>query len=343
MHLFTFLVIAVACLGLSSCELHDADVSSRPAPTSHVSSAPTASGTMALDETADSTSTTAAQRLTDEIGPSVADILVAADMEEDGGDQSHAAPQPAEAEVREPTSEASASLDDAAASEPRYTYSDDHDPNGIGKFYMGREIAMVMGHQGIAWLERPERDAEEGLSLLIECLDIEPGSTVADIGAGSGVLTTRFCEAVGEEGTVVAVDIQQEMLDALQLKVHEQGHRNVELVLGTVESPRLEPGTLDLVVMVDVYHEFEYPYEMLLNISQAMRPGGRVVFVEYRKEDPEVLIKLVHKMTEAQVILEASLPEFQLEHVETIDDLPVQHVIVFRRSESATVEPNEME
>lgn len=234
-------------------------------------------------------------------------------------------------ELEEPaTTEAS---DDPEA-DSRYTYSDDHDPNGIGKFYMGREIAMVMGHQGIAWLERPEREQEEGLSLLIECLGVEPGSTVADIGAGSGVITMRLCDAVGEDGTVVAVDIQQEMLDALQLNAHQQGYRNVELVLGTPETPQLEAETLDLVVMVDVYHEFDHPYEMLLNISQSLRPGGRIAFVEYRKEDPTVPIKEIHKMTEAQVRLEAEQPEFQLEYVETIDELPRQHVIIFRRIEA---------
>jgi ubiquinone/menaquinone biosynthesis C-methylase UbiE len=222
--------------------------------------------------------------------------------------------------------------------ESRYTYSEDHDSNGIGKFYMGREIAQVMGHQGIAWLERPEREEEERLSLLIECLNIEPGITVADIGAGSGVITTRLCDAVGEDGTVVAVDIQQEMLDALQLKCHELGYRNVELVLGTPESPQLAEGTLDLVIMVDVYHEFDHPYEMLLEISRSLKPGGRVAFVEYRKEDPTVPIKEVHKMTEAQVRLEAEQPEFQLEYVETVDELPRQHVIVFRRMEP-TAEP----
>lgn len=245
------------------------------------------------------------------------------------------ADEPAEDEGNASETERAAS--DEVASEPssdaesRYTYNEDHDPNGIGKFYMGREIAQVMGHQGIAWLERPEREEEERLSLLIECLEIEEGSTVADIGAGSGVITTRLCEAVGEEGTVVAVDIQQEMLDALQLKCHELGYRNVELVLGTPETPQLVDETLDLVIMVDVYHEFDHPYEMLLDISRALKPGGRVVFVEYRKEDPLVPIKEVHKMSDEQVRLEAEQPEFQLEYVETIDELPRQHMVVFRR------------
>ncbi len=260
------------------------------------------------------------------------DIIVASNISptEDSTETNPNPPQETP-EVEEPASTEAVEDPDA---ESRYTYSDDHDPNGIGKFYMGREIAMVMGHQGIAWLERPEREQEEGLSLLIECLSIEPGSTVADIGAGSGVITTRLCEAVGEEGIVVAVDIQQEMLDALQINAHQQGYRNVELVLGTPESPELEAGTLDLVVMVDVYHEFDHPHEMLLNISQSLRPGGRIAFVEYRKEDPTVPIKEIHKMTEAQVRLEAEQPEFQLEFVETIDELPRQHVIIFRRIEA---------
>jgi precorrin-6B methylase 2 len=329
-------IISAACICTFGCGLSEHETAAGPAglsPVTTIDAAP-ASGSTAITESSDEPMS---EESIQPIQSSDSDVLLAADADVAEGDQSGASNEanPDQPASHETTTEESVATDDPDA-EPRYTYSDDHDPNGIGKFYMGREIAMVMGHQGIAWLERPERDAEEGLSLLIECLDIEPGSTVADIGAGSGVLTTRFCEAVGEEGTVVAVDIQQEMLDALQLKMHEQGYRNVELVLGTPESPQLEPGTLDLVVMVDVYHEFEFPYEMLLNISAAMRPGGRVVFVEYRKEDPDVLIKLVHKMTEEQVILEASRPEFQLEYVETIADLPVQHVIVFRRVEAET-------
>ncbi len=221
-----------------------------------------------------------------------------------------------------------ATSDDAA---PRYEFRRRHDPNGIGKFYLGREIAQVMGHQGIAWLERPEREREEGLNLLVRELKVEPGTTVADIGAGSGVISRLLAEAVGPEGTVLAVDIQQEMLDALVLRSRRAGIRNIEPVLGTEKSPRLEPESVDLVVMVDVYHEFEFPYEMLKSITGALRPGGRVAFVEYRKEDPKVPIKEVHKMSEAQVKKEALQPGLNLKWIGTSDKLPRQHIVFFEK------------
>lgn len=213
----------------------------------------------------------------------------------------------------------------------RYSYREEHDPNGIGKFYLGREIAHVMGHQGINWLERDTREEEEGLSELIECLKIQPGMTVADIGAGSGVISVLLSKKVGDEGTVLAVDIQQEMLDALQRKCRLLEISNIESVLGTTKSPRLEPGTVDLVVMVDVYHEFDFPYEMLSSIAQSLKKGGRVAFVEYRKEDPRVPIKEVHKMSEAQVKKEALVEEHGLKWVETYRKLPRQHVVFFEK------------
>lgn len=217
---------------------------------------------------------------------------------------------------------------------PRYSWQEEHDPNGIGKFYMGREIARVMGHQGIRWLERPEREEEEGLSLLVESLSIEPGMVVADIGAGSGVISVRLADAVGPKGTVLAVDIQQEMLDALAAKCKRLQIDNIEPVLGERKSPKLKPDMVDLVVMVDVYHEFDYPFEMLSEIARALKPGGRVAFVEYRKEDPTVPIKLVHKMSEAQVKKEASQPEFGLTWKETVDKLPRQHVVIFEKTKA---------
>lgn len=220
---------------------------------------------------------------------------------------------------------------ESAEESPRYTFRELHDPNGIGKFYMGREIARVMGHQGINWLERPEREQEEGLSLLIDALKLKPGMVVADIGAGSGVISTLIAKEVGPKGTVLAVDIQQEMLDALAAKCKKLGIENIEPVLGETKSPRLKPGTVDLVVMVDVYHEFDFPYEMLSEIAMSLKPGGRVAFVEYRKEDPTVPIKEVHKMSQAQVRKEAEQSEFDLKWKETVDTLPRQHVVVFER------------
>ncbi len=210
----------------------------------------------------------------------------------------------------------------------RYTFNARHDPNGIGKFYLGREIAHVMGHQGIRWLERETREEEERLSLLIEGLKIKPGMSVADIGAGSGVISVLLSKAVGDEGEVLAVDIQPEMLTALQNKLKLLGIKNVKGVLGTTKSPKLEAGTVDLVVMVDVYHEFDYPYEMLNEISKSLKKGGRVAFVEYRLEDPKVPIKLVHKMSEAQVKKEALVKGHGLKYV---GKLPRQHVVIFEK------------
>lgn len=214
---------------------------------------------------------------------------------------------------------------------PKYEFRKQHDPNGIGKFYMGREIAHVMGFAGAIWLERAEREDEEAPSKLIEALKLQPGQVVADIGAGSGILSVMMAKQVGETGKVWAVDVQQEMLDLLDKKLAEQGVTNVEGRLGTEKSPRLEPASVDLAIMVDVYHEFAFPYEMMSEISKSLKPGGRVVFVEYRKEDPNVPIKLVHKMTQVQVKKEINQPEFQLKWKETIGTLPRQHVIIFEK------------
>jgi ubiquinone/menaquinone biosynthesis C-methylase UbiE len=234
-----------------------------------------------------------------------------------------------------------AQTDPSDDADSRYEFRADHDPNGIGKFYMGREIAYVMGHQAIMWLERPEREREERLTLLIECLHLKPGMVVADIGAGSGVISAMISDRVGPEGTVLAVDIQQEMLDAIAVKCKERGITNIEPVLGTTKSPKLKPESVDLVIMVDVYHEFDFPYEMLREICKSLKPGGRVAFVEYRKEDPTVPIKEVHKMSQTQVKKEAGLPEFGLKFKETVDKLPRQHVIIFERPvpEAAAGEP----
>ena len=223
--------------------------------------------------------------------------------------------------------------DQPAAESPRYTYNEKHDPNGIGKFYQGREIAHVMGFQGVGWLERSEREKEEQLTKLVESLKLKPGQVVADIGAGSGVISTMISPQVGPTGKVLAVDIQDEMLALIREKSKQRNITNIEPVLGTVKSPELKPNSVDLALMVDVYHEFSHPYEMILELSRALKPGGRLVFVEYRKEDPKVrrMIKLVHTMTEAQVKKEISQPEFGLKWKETLAVLPVQHVIIFEK------------
>ena len=224
----------------------------------------------------------------------------------------------------------------AAAAEveaPRYEWREEHDPNGIGKFYMGREIAHVMGFAGAPWLDRPEREKEEQLAKLIEALDLKPGMVVADIGAGTGRISVMMAKEVGPDGKVIAVDIQEEMLSVLDKKLKQMKVTNVVPKLGTVKSPELEPSSVDLAVFVDVYHELAFPYEMMLSLSKALKPGGCVAFVEYRKEDPKVPIKLVHKMTQAQVKREMSHPEFGLKWKETIDVLPWQHIVVFERVE----------
>lgn len=218
----------------------------------------------------------------------------------------------------------------AVAADPeRYETRKAHDPNGIGKFYLGREIAQVMGHEGAGWLDRPEREKEENPKKLLEALKLKPGMAVADIGAGSGYYTFRMADAVGEKGKVYAVEIQQEMLDIIAKKAKAKKVGNVELVLGKEADPKLPAESMDLILMVDVYHEFEFPYEMTEAMVKALKPGGRLAFVEFRLEDPEVPIKLVHKMSEKQVIRE--MKAFPLKHAETYKELPWQHVIFFEK------------
>jgi precorrin-6B methylase 2 len=223
-----------------------------------------------------------------------------------------------------------------APRKPKYEYRADHDQNGIGKFYMGREIAHVMGFQGAIWLERAEREDEEAPSKLVQALKLQPGQVIADVGAGSGMLSVMMAKEVGEQGKVIAVDVQQEMLDLLDRRLTMLNVKNVEGRLGTEKTPRLGPASIDLAIMVDVYHEFAFPYEMMLEISKSLKPGGRVVFVEYRKEDPEVPIKLVHKMTQVQVKKEIAFPEFGLKWKETIGILPRQHIIIFEKLAETT-------
>jgi ubiquinone/menaquinone biosynthesis C-methylase UbiE len=216
----------------------------------------------------------------------------------------------------------------AEAAGPRYA-AVPASPDGIGKVHMGREIAQVMSYHGAPWLERAERMEEERTDRVLGALELTPGMTVADIGAGSGYYSWRMGERVGSGGTVYAVDIQPELIKILREQMSLRGAANVKAILGTTTDPRLPAGKLDLALMVDVYHEFEYPYEMLAAVVRALKPGGRLVFVEYRAEDPAVPIKAAHTMTEAQVRKEAAL--HPLEWLKTESKLPWQHVIVFRR------------
>ncbi len=213
---------------------------------------------------------------------------------------------------------------------PRYETRANHDPDGIGKFYLGREIAHVMGHQGADWLERPERAAEEAPDQVVAALKLKAGDVVADIGAGTGYFTRRLAKNVGETGRVYAVDIQPEMLDLLKRDLTTRGLHNVVPVLGGTQDPKLPAASVDLVLLVDVYHEFDHPYEMLRAITLALKPGGRIAFVEYRAEDPQVPIEPLHKMSEAQVRKEAA--QQPLVWVETVRALPRQHLIIFRKA-----------
>jgi len=218
---------------------------------------------------------------------------------------------------------------DSSTNSARYETRAQHDPDGIGKFYQGREIAHVMGHQAADWLERPEREQEERPDLVLAALHLKPGEAVADIGAGTGFYTRRMAKLVGDQGLIYAVEIQQEMLDLLTNKMAELNIRNVKPVLGTITDPKLPPLSIDLALMVDVYHEFDHPHEMIEAMCRALKPGGRIVFVEFRGEDPNVPIKPLHKMTIAQVRKEMALQPLQW--IETSEILPRQHIIVFRK------------
>lgn len=197
-------------------------------------------------------------------------------------------------------------------------------PDGIGKFYLGREIAQVMGHLGAPWLDRPNREEEEKPSQLIELLDFKPGQVVADIGAGTGYYTFRIAPKVAK---VLAVEIQQEMLTIIKDRAKERKVDNIDLVLGTVSDPKLPANSVDVVILVDVYHEFDFPLEMMTAIRASLKPDGRVVQVEFRAEDAKVPIKTLHKMSEAQARKE--MESVGLVWQQTIATLPWQHVLIY--------------
>jgi SAM-dependent methyltransferase len=203
--------------------------------------------------------------------------------------------------------------------------------DAIGKAFLGRQIARVMSWHNASWLERPARANEEKPDLILAALDLKAGMTVADIGAGSGYYASRMAERVGPGGLVYAVDVQPGMIEYLNAQMARHERFNVAAVLGTATDSRLEAASIDLAIMVDVYHEFEYPFEMLTSIVRALRPGGRVAFIEYRANDPTVPIKPEHAMTEAQVRREAALHPLDWE--KTVTDLPRQLVVVFRKRE----------
>lgn len=203
-----------------------------------------------------------------------------------------------------------------------------HSPDGIGKFYMGREVAQVMGHLAAGWLERPSREAEEQPTKLIKALNLQPNDVVADIGAGTGFFSFRIVPLL-RSGKVLAVDIQPEMLNIIDSIKKEKHITNVESVLGSVSNPNLPPESVDLALMVDAYHEFSYPKEMMQGIVRSLKPGGRVVLVEYRGENPFVMIKPLHKMTQKQARKE--MQAAGLIWRETNNVLPQQHIMIFQK------------
>ena len=209
-------------------------------------------------------------------------------------------------------------------------------PDGIGKVYMGREISQVMGHLGAQWLERPERQQEERTDLLIQMLELNPDDVVADIGAGSGYFTIPIAKKV-PKGKVLAVDIQPEMLEILKQRAADTNIENISPVLGTITNPNLPESSVDLVLMVDAYHEFSHPREMMDAMITGLEPGGRVVLVEFRAEDPTVMIKPLHKMTEKQVRRE--MEAVGLKWITTKSDLPRQHVLIFQKPEAQKATP----
>ncbi len=210
-----------------------------------------------------------------------------------------------------------------------YSYQTSQNPNDTTKFYMGREIAEVAEHDTAAkWLERPEREDIEFPNRIIEALDLRPTDVVADIGAGTGYFTFRISPHV-PEGKVLAVDIQPEMLDQIRTRMEADSVANVEPLLGTVKNPNLPNNAVDVTLIVGSYHEFSHPHEMMQHIVAALQPGGRLVLVEYRGEDPTIPIDPVHKMTEAQARKE--MAAHGLVWSQNKNFLPQQHFMIFEK------------
>jgi ubiquinone/menaquinone biosynthesis C-methylase UbiE len=205
--------------------------------------------------------------------------------------------------------------------------------DGTGKWFLDREIAHFMSHQGAPWLEREERETEEAPNRLVSALGLKPGNQVGDVGAGSGYLTWRMARVVGPTGKIYANDIQPEMIAFLRTNLLVRGITNVVPVLGTTTDPRLPDNALDLILLVDVYHECDHPWEMTRRMTDALKPGGRLVFVEYRGEERWIPIKPLHKMTATQVRKEMALHP-RLSFVENLTNLPRQHILIFQKKAS---------
>ncbi|HRO44733.1 class I SAM-dependent methyltransferase [Agriterribacter sp.] len=206
-----------------------------------------------------------------------------------------------------------------------YTYGDTS-ADGTGKYYFGREIAQVMGAAGAAWLDRDERQQEENTALAIEKMKLSSSDIVADIGAGTGYYSFKLSEKL-PQGKVYAVEIQDEMIAALEKRKAALHNRNVTIIKGSHMSPNLPDHSVDLAIMVDVYHELEYPYEMLQSIKKALKKDGKILLVEYRGEDPAIRIKPLHKTTVVQLSKEMSANGFRLYYQG--DFLPLQHFLLY--------------
>jgi ubiquinone/menaquinone biosynthesis C-methylase UbiE len=217
----------------------------------------------------------------------------------------------------------------AESSSGTYTFKTP-DRDGTGKVYMGREISKVMNFMGMSWLERSTRNQEENTDLAIKKLPIDEASVVADIGAGSGFYTFRIAKRV-PKGKVYAVEIQDSAIKYLKERSEELGFDNVITVKGSEKSPQLPENSIDLAIMVDVYHELLYPYEVLQEIKKSLKPGGKLLLIEYRGEDPEVYIKPLHKMTVAQVTKELTANGFKM--VQNGQFMNIQHFLVFEKED----------
>jgi len=214
--------------------------------------------------------------------------------------------------------------------EETYTFKNG-DPNGIGKWYMGREIAHVMGYQGINWLERSDREKEENTSQLLKNMNIQPGDTIADVGAGSGYHAFKMAK-LATEGFIYAVDIQPEMLQAISVKQSEQQVNNIQTIQGSEKSINLDENSVSKILLVDVYHEFNFPKEMIESMHKSLTSDGKIYLIEYKAEDANIPIKEIHKMSEKQAVKEFEASGFRLE--QNIENLPWQHCLIFVKEKS---------
>jgi ubiquinone/menaquinone biosynthesis C-methylase UbiE len=211
--------------------------------------------------------------------------------------------------------------------EETYTFKNG-DSNGIGKWYMGREIAHVMGYQGINWLERSDREKEENTSQLLKNINIQPGDTIADVGAGSGYHAFKMAK-LATEGFIYAVDIQPEMLQAISAKQSEQQVNNIQTIRGSEKSINLDANSVSKILLVDVYHEFNFPKEMIDSMHKSLTPDGKIYLIEYKAEDADIPIKEIHKMSEKQAVKEFKASGFKLE--QNVENLPWQHCLIFSK------------